>query len=436
MNRKGFTPLIVVLIVAAVFAVGVLGYLAWKSLGTLPQNPNVQTQVPLVKIPSTVAASTTQSAVATTTPSSTVDTPRWTAYRNNEYGISLQYPSSWNTITQSNNPFMLTLSSYSKTQYVHGLGIPNRGGLEVDVAQGTLPICSNVPDDFVLEADQAGIGLQPYNKWICDGLFTVSLWYTDDATNPLPISEIAADKQLLNSIAATFKDFSSQAPSSTTIIHDSVSNATITIDTAIYLQNSVITIVTSSTSEQTYHVKGNVSVAEYRAGNLYVSNQYETFFNEKAVGGSSYPSFQYIEQFLQYSTASPNGKVLYATTSTNPTLNFDVSPDSNFAAVVDGSSPIQLVRFTDNDRLIIIDLNSGQQKVFTGNDLVAQNVLATQGLATDPQLNYLSIESPVWSPDSSYVSGTISLWATSNPSDEEVANSSFKVYPSTWNVEN
>lgn len=77
MTRRGFTPLIVIGIIAILAVAGIVGYFLWKN-----------------------SAETTSTAPQT--PSSTIDTSGWQTYTNQQYGIAFKYPSEWGTPTAQN----------------------------------------------------------------------------------------------------------------------------------------------------------------------------------------------------------------------------------------------------------------------------------------------------------------------------------------------
>jgi hypothetical protein len=117
MNRKGFSPLIVIGIIAVIVIVGLVGYFIWHNNSSVsqPQNP------PCCKI----------TAAATSTPSA-ADVSNWQMYTNQQYGFSFKYPQGWNVQTDVSNSMELTL-----TLSQSGATSAN-DNIEINVASGTI----------------------------------------------------------------------------------------------------------------------------------------------------------------------------------------------------------------------------------------------------------------------------------------------------------
>ncbi len=104
MNRKGFSPLIVIGMIAVIVVVGAVGYFVWNSNASVSQSQNP----PCCKTTAITTSTTSQNltAINTTTAvaqspvgeTTTVDTSHWQTYTNQHYGFQMQYPSNWYVI--------------------------------------------------------------------------------------------------------------------------------------------------------------------------------------------------------------------------------------------------------------------------------------------------------------------------------------------------
>lgn len=128
---------------------------------------------------------------------SSVDISTWKIYRNEKYGFEIKHPVDWNLVFESANG--VEIASVSKDTYVHGLGIPEHGGMQVGIYKMA---CKQIRDNF--ESDQDSPGLHSVSKTICMNGFQIHLGYTDDVRNPLPKETREKNENILHAISSTF----------------------------------------------------------------------------------------------------------------------------------------------------------------------------------------------------------------------------------------
>lgn len=129
-----------------------------------------------------------------------LDTSDWKTYRNEKYRFEIRHPVDWHLTFEPANG--VEIASVSKDTYVHGLGIPERGDMLVNVYKIT---CEKVKDDFVPETDSSGLHLM--SKTICMNDFKIILSYSDNFQNPLSKETREKNENILHTVSSTFRYF-------------------------------------------------------------------------------------------------------------------------------------------------------------------------------------------------------------------------------------
>lgn len=107
MNRKGFSLVIIICIIAVLVIVGAVGYSIWKNSATpIPAAPAEPTSVATTTTTTGVNQTATQS-------SSTANTSEWQTYTNNEDDYTIEYPANWFNLGDITGPQFSNSRSYA-----------------------------------------------------------------------------------------------------------------------------------------------------------------------------------------------------------------------------------------------------------------------------------------------------------------------------------
>ena len=127
-----------------------------------------------------------------------IDISTWKMYRNEKHGFEVRYPKEWYVNSDFGN--IIEMGSVPKENYVHGFGIPNRGGSWIEIYNGQ---CKKIHDDF--QSNSESLGIHSVSKTVCIKHFQITLGYTDNFHDQLPENSIQENKNILNAILYTFK---------------------------------------------------------------------------------------------------------------------------------------------------------------------------------------------------------------------------------------
>lgn len=207
---------------------------------------------------------------------------------------------------------------------------------------------------------------------------------------------------------------------------------------------------TPSKNQERYfkRIVGDVTHAAWRNGHLYLVIDKQVAKTAYGLDGRPFNSWNHIHTFIRYLSASDSESILY--TSTNSSYRgpyVTVSPTEEFAAIRDDMSVSIVIQSKSQidkgwigiaifDRLIIIDLRSGEKKEWTGDRLAAQMIFDEGDI---PVGTVLYIGNLQWSSDGIVLSGEIVLRGTGDagagmPPAPPLATSTFTINTANWKI--